>query len=341
MEVYSSRLWVAGKDVMSFSAPGNGAEFSTTSGGGSFGYFGGRLAYTFTDLAAVAGYLYVFGDSTTELISNVQLVGQGTVAAPYSTNFNFSNVDPQVGHAFPRPVGRLGRHLIQWNGAGVFMLTGGDAQQLSSKWTNTFLTLDTSLYLPTFATANVFGFRVLLCNGRFTDPWGVTRNLLLVYHPVAGAPFWSVASQELELTNIGHYEDNSVIRPYGTDGYSLYRLFAQPSTALKKILATKALRGTGRAMLTIKDFRRIYLELHDNSGLGVALTGMLRTRGGGIPNGVEDFGFQLEEGNNYDTLGGGMSCAGISGEVDLVSTSPDFTIERLHVAADERTLFGA
>ena len=63
MEVYQSRLFVAGKDVISFSAPSNGADFSTTDGGGSFGYFGNKLTYSYMDLAASAGYLYCFGDS--------------------------------------------------------------------------------------------------------------------------------------------------------------------------------------------------------------------------------------------------------------------------------------
>ena len=73
MEVYQSRLFVAGKDVISFSAPSNGADFSTTDGGGSFGYFGNKLTYVFNDLAASSGYLYVYGDSSIDLIANVQL----------------------------------------------------------------------------------------------------------------------------------------------------------------------------------------------------------------------------------------------------------------------------
>src|SRR5215831_4685054 len=55
LEVYQARLFVAGKDVISFSAPSNGADFSTTDGGGSFGYFGNKLTYTFNDLAASSG----------------------------------------------------------------------------------------------------------------------------------------------------------------------------------------------------------------------------------------------------------------------------------------------
>jgi len=341
MEVYNNRLWVAGKDVISFSAPSNGADFSTTGGGGSMGYFGDRLTYTFMDLAQSAGYLYVFGDSSTDVISNVQLTGTGTATAPFSTAFNYANLDPQVGHRFPRPVGRMGRHFIQANGAGIFMTTGGDASPVGNKITNLWLTLDTSQYLPTFATATMFNFRVVLLNGRFTDPFGVTRNLLLMWHPVEGQPFWSVASQGLELTNIGYYEQDSIMTPYGTDGTSLYQLFAQPDTTLIKRYSSKALRGeSGQDMLTIKNFKRMYMELHDNDGHGVSFTGTY-TCGGGVPGGSEDIAFDLTGGARYDIIPCPIQGAGIWGEIDLQSHSADFTIERLHIAGEERTFFGA
>src|SRR5262245_53423635 len=226
MEVYQSRLFVAGKDVISFSAPSNGADFSTTGGGGSFGYFGNKLTYTYMDLAASAGYLFVFGDSSTDVISNIQLTGQGSPESPFTTNFNYANIDPQTGQRFPRPVGRIGRYFTMWNGAGIFLMTGGEAQEIGNKVTEIYNTLDSSQYLPTMCTATMFSFKVVLCNGRFTDPWGRTRSLLLMWHPVQGKQFWSVASQGLELTHIGHYEQDSIITPYGTDGTNLYQLFA-------------------------------------------------------------------------------------------------------------------
>ena len=138
---------------------------------------------------------------------------------------------------------------VKFNGGGgIFNDTEAEDPTITgNKVTNTYLTLDTSQYLPTFATATMFNFRVLLCNGRFTDPFGVTRNLLLMWHGVAGQPFWSVASQNLELTNIGYYEQDSIMTPYGTDGTSLFQLFAQPDPTLKKRLSTKALRGNDAA----------------------------------------------------------------------------------------------
>jgi hypothetical protein len=341
MEVYQSRLWVAGKDVISFSAPSNGADFSTINGGGSLGYFGDRLVYAYMDLCQSSGFLYCFGDSSTDMIWNLSLVGSGTVEAPFTTNFIYSNVDPQVGQRFPRPVGRIGRYMATFNGAGIFLMEGGEGRPIGDKVSNLWNTLDTSQYLPTFAPANMFGFRVLLLNGRFKDPWGVTRNLQLMWHPTKGHEFWSVASQGVELTQIGSYEQDSLMIPYGTDGTNLYQLFARPDPTLIKRLSTKSLRGKDAAQLGIKNSKRIYCELDDNDGRGVQMAGQVTSGGGGVPGGVQGVDFELAPGASSGIIPSPISGAGIWAAVDLQSSSPDFTIERIHLSAEERTLFGA
>ena len=349
MEVYASRLWVAGKDTISFSAPSNGADFSTIDGGGSFGYFGDKLTYSYMDLSASAGYLYVFGDSSTDLISNVQLAGAGTPVSPYVTNFNYMNLDPQVGHGFPRKVGSWGRYKVIANGdprnapgtdplayrGGIYLMYGGDAQIIGEKVTNIYNTLDTSQFLPTFAPMTMFGFRIMLVNGMFTDPFGVKRSMLLAWN----GGFWTVMSQNLNLTHIGSYEQDSVITPYGTDGTHLYRLFANPDPTLPKRLSTKALRGTGLSMITLKDFKKLFLEFHDHSGQGVSFTGTITTDGGDV-GGVMDVGFQMPPGKGHDFRMQSTAGKGIAAAIDLNSTSPDFEIERLHVVAEEKTLWG-
>lgn len=341
MEVYQSRLWVAGKDVISFSAPSNGADFSTINGGGSLGYFGDQLTYSYMDLAQSSGFLYCFGDSSTDMIWNLSLTGSGTVEAPFTTNFIYSNVDPQVGQRFPRPVGRVGRYMATFNGAGIFLMEGGEGRPIGDKISGIWNTLDTSQYLPTFAPATMFGFRVLLLNGRFIDPWGVTRNLLLMWHPTRGNEFWSVASQEAQLTQIGTYEQDSILTPYGTDGTHLYQLFARPSPTLVKRLSTKSLRGKDAAQLGIKNGKRVYVEVDDNDGRGIQMTGTVTSGGGGVPGGVQGIGFELAPGKIHDIIPSPIESGGIWAQIDLQSNSPDFTLERLHLSAEERTLFGA
>jgi hypothetical protein len=231
--------------------------------------------------------------------------------------------------------------MQMFNGAGIFECRGGEAREIGNKVTNIFETLDTSFYYPTMAAATIFGFKVLLCNGRFTDPFGVSRNLLLMWHPTTGTEFWSVASQGVELTHIGSYEQDSVITPYGTDGTNLHQLFAQPDPTLIKRLASKYYRGGQLAQLTIKNWKRLFMEFYDNDGRGVEFTGTFTTGAGGIPSGTQEIGFSLPAGRRYGMEPWPLAGAGIAGAVDLTSYSPDFSIERLHIVTEERTLYGA
>jgi hypothetical protein len=340
-----------GESVISFSAVANGADFSVAGGGGSFGYSGNVLTTTYRDMRASAGYLFVFGDSSTDLISNVMTFGDGTTT-PFTTQFNYQNLDSMVGQGFPRKVGHHGRFSIMATGArpypsgahsansgqGVWLMRGGDAEQIGQKVTNLWMTLDSSQFYPTFATVTMFGRRIVLLNGIFVDPWSVKRNLILGYDGID----WTVFSQNATLTNIGYIEQDSICDAYGTDGTHLYHLFDQPDPALVKRFATKSLKGKGPlAQLTINSWKRMFVEMHDNSGLGVALIGTVTTAGGGVPNGQQDVFFQLAPGVPEGITAEPLSGQGIIAAVDISSVSPDFVIERIHLSAEARTLFGA
>lgn len=338
LEVYQQRLWVMGKTVISFSAPTNAADFSTGSGGGSFGYYGSHLTVNYTDMAAAGGFLYLFGDSCIDVIANVQLVGQGTLFSPFTTAFQLSNVDPQNGQRFFRPVGHWGVAFTLFNGAGIFGFQGQRAQSISQQITNLFKTVDASVVTPSMCPADIHGQRWMLFNGVFTDPWKQKRHMLLCWN----GTFWVVASQNLDLTEIVAWEQNSCIVPYGTDGTSIYRLFARPDPALTKRVSTKAYKGPH--VLTIKHWKRLYLEMRDNldpkGPEGVSVVGVMATADGGIVNGKEDVSFDVPPGG-FGTIPHPTVGAGISAWIDLTSLSPDFVLERLSLTFDERALFGA
>lgn len=336
MEVWQSRLWVAGKTVISFSAPGNGADFSTADGGGSFGYQGDQLVITYTDLEAAGGFLYVYGDSMINNISNIALTGTGTPTAPLTTVFYNFNIDPQVGQRFNRPVGCWSHQQTMYCGDGIYVLQGNNTLQISQKMAQLYASMNSSVFLPTMAPAHIFGTRWMLCLAMLTDPTGVTRPIMMCWN----GQTWSLASQRYNLTNIGTYEEGSLLTPYGTNGTSLYQLFAQPDPQLQKILLTKAYKGPHA--LTIKNFKRAYVEMRDyGSGTpGVSITGVARTGGGGIPNGAEDVGFQISPGG-YDIVPQPLAGGGMWTALDLFSYAPDFAIEAIYLGFEDRTLFGA
>lgn len=343
LEVYNQRMWVMGQTVVSLSAPTNGADFSTAGGGGSFGYFGDKLTVSYTDMYATAGFLYLFGDSSIDWINNIQLVGQapsGTAADvtnPFTTEFQYSNYSPQIGQRFFRAVGTWLQAITVYDNVGAYLTTGdGQTTWTSQKITNLWRTLDPTPFEPTAAPVNVFGQRWLLYNGTFTDSDGNARSMLLCWN----GQIWTVCSQRYALTHIGSYEQNSCIDAYGTDGTVLVKLFAQPDPALEKRLKTKKFNGHPPAPLDIKNWSRVFVEMQDLSGGGAYLTGSLTTAGGGVPNGSEAVAFDVPP-NVSDIRPQPTVGQGITAALDLYGNSPDYIIERIMLAYDDRTRFGA
>lgn len=351
LEVYDDRLWVMGQTVVGFSAPSIAIDFSAAGGGGSFPYHGDQLTVSRTDLHQTGGFLYLFNDSSTDVIQSLKLVQSqvvtGTVGTVYSisTQFQVTNNDPQIGQRFFRPVGIWEQTFTLFNGSGIYLMSGSTVQWASEKITNLLNTLEPIPFSPTQCPAHIFGKKWMLFNCTLTDVWGVRRSMLLCWSG-PGEGKWVIASQRYNLTNIGSYEQNSVLTPYGTDGTSLYQLFAQPDPNLQKRIATKRYNATttlgGNETIVIKSWKRLYLEWMDQyrGGQGVFFTGTLDTRGGGIVNGTEDVSFSLEP-SGYDITPCPVAGQGINAAMDLISYSPDFTVARLSMTFDLRTIYGA
>src|SRR6516165_4242074 len=99
VETFQSRAWVADGSVEHFSAPGNGASFSGATGGGSFTAVDSFLRVHYVANKQSNGFLYIFGDSSINVIDNVQTSG-----TPLATTFTNRNVDPQIGSPWPATV---------------------------------------------------------------------------------------------------------------------------------------------------------------------------------------------------------------------------------------------
>lgn len=350
LEIYKDRLWVMGQTVISFSAGSNGADFSSASGGGTFGYHGDQLTVSRTDMLAAGGFLYLFNDSSTDVINTdvtttTSSTTSGTAASvgsvtSVSTTFTLANNDPQIGQRFFRPVGVWENVFTLYNGSGIYLMSGQVVNWASQKITNLLQTIDPSAFEGTQCPAHIFGKKWLLYNAMLTDIWGIKRPLLLCWSG-PGEGKWVIASQKVNLTHIASYEQNSCITPYGTDGTSLYRLFAQPDPHLQKRLTTKLYSGPGHPVV-IRSWKRVYLEWMDKylGPEGVFFTGTVSTHGGGLPNGVEEISFSLDP-SGYDITPAPIAGQGINAGIDLISYSPDFTVARLMMTFDDRTLFGA
>lgn len=278
IETFQQRVWITfpyqstfgntaqqNGGIINISAPSSFTDFATSDGGLQFTNTDSFLRSQYINLKQSNGYLYPFGDSSVSVISNVQTSGN-----PSTTSFNYQNTDPQTGAAWRDAVQAYSRTILFANPFGVFGLYGGAVTKISKNMDNIF---NNAVFpsaggtVPTSAVANIFNLKVYLINLTVTDPFtNTTRTVMLGWDEKE----WFIASQTLSLTIISTQEINSNLTAWGTDGNSLFPLFATPNASLTKKLSSK-LYGENN-FLVQKQALGVYAQVQDlsTSGSGVA-----------------------------------------------------------------------
>ena len=362
METFLSRLWVfnpapsqtstlpPGGD-WSVSAPGSLVDFATSDGGVSAINTDAFLDLQYTQVRQSSGYLYALGNGSVSVVSNVNTSG-----SPATTSFNYQNVDPQAGCAWRDSLQDFSRSTIFANTTGVYGLYGGAATKISGKldqlFTNAVFPPTVGAVTPCGAIATIFNVKHYMLLMTVVDPdTGVQRNVMATWNEKD----WLVTTQTVNLQFIATQKQGSAYVAYGSDGTSIYPLFAVPSSALQKRFDTK-LYGSDRIFIE-KAGQGVWLQAQDNSaaevGISGALTATISGMGGGVLNGFavtvpagvsQPFLNQVSmasppawnvwgtalEGNAFFSLG-----------LRFVSNSPDFTLADLVIGYTEHDAFFA
>lgn len=284
IETYQSHVWIANGTTAEFTAPGSTSIFATTQGGGAYAATESFLRSRITRFIQSNGFLYQYGDSSINVISNVQTNG-----TPPSTSFNNSNVDPQTGTAWRDSVAAFGRALVFANPTGVYALYGGAAEKVSGALDGLFANASFNTgeegITPTASVAILFGIRVYVLLFTTRDPYTKTlRNIMAIWD----GQKWFVGSQIKTPTSISTQEINSELSTWASDGSSLFKLFQVPSEDLQKIWQTK-LRADPSYIIS-KQINRIYLLSQANNDSLADITLSIDTeRGLGQANQATEF----------------------------------------------------
>lgn len=234
IETYQNRVWAFENTKGSFTGAGSVSDFSTVGGGGSVPVNDSFLRERVTQVKQSNGFLYIFGDSSLSVVSNVQTSNSGV------TTFNNSNVDPQIGSAWRDSVAAFGRALVFANPSGVYALYGGAAEKVSGALDGlfasaTFNTSETGL-TPTAGVATIFGIRVYMLLFTTRDAYSNTlRDIIALWD----GQRWFVGTQVVTPDSLSIQEIDSELTTWGTDSTHLYPLFQTPSEALHKVFQTK------------------------------------------------------------------------------------------------------
>jgi hypothetical protein len=363
METYLSRLWIFNPASSPYStlppggnwavsAPGSFVDFATSDGGVSAINTDAFLDLQYTQVRQSSGYLYALGNGSVSVVSNVNSSGN-----PVSTTFNYQNVDPQAGCEWRDTLQDFGRSELFANRTGAYGLYGGAATKISGKldqlFTNAIFPPAAGAVTPCSAIATIFNIKHYMLLMTVVDPdTGVQRNVMATWNEKD----WLITSQTVDLAFIATQKQGSLYAAYGTDGVSIYPLFAAPSSKLQKRLNTK-LYGSDRIFIE-KAGQGVWLQAQDNSigsvGVSGVLTAAISGMGGGeinkfaitVPEGVsQPFLNQVQlssappawnvwgtsiEGNGFFSLG-----------LRFASNSPDFTLADLVIGYTEDGAFFA
>jgi len=270
LETYNAAVWTANGTKCSFTAPGTTSDFATSAGGGSFRSTDNFLRQQIVCLKQANGFLYILGDSSINVISNVQTTATGTFS---TTTFNNSNVDPQIGCGWRDTVVPFNRALVFANPNGVYALYGGAAQRVSSPLDGLFIKAQpfftpggTGINNPSGALATPFSIPVYMLNFETVDYLGNTRWLMTVWD----GQKWFIGSQTVVPTFVSYNENFSDLTAWGTNGTKVFQMFTVPSV-LPKVFQTR-LRPSPNGMIYFQQVNTLYAIGFSNSGTAGTLS---------------------------------------------------------------------
>ena len=242
IENYTGRVWIANNNKINYSSPGNPADFSTTTGGGTLTSTDSFLKSAFYALVQANGFLYAFADSSIQAISNVN-TSASTAGGITTTITTFSNVNvsAQIGTVWANSPITFAQTILFANYDGVYGLYGSTLQKASTNIDPFFASIPNTINSMTVSSAQtiLFGIQTYILLFPIVDQYtNQTRNALVMWN----GKHWFTASQETNFKFITTQEINSQILPYGTDGYKIVQMFAGglgSGASLTKVVRSK------------------------------------------------------------------------------------------------------
>jgi hypothetical protein len=279
IEIFENRVWIGNKTSVVLSAPGGPYNFSSAEGSSTFTIQDQYLKRKIVALKQINGFLYVIGDSSVYVVSNVNSTTSTTGGVTTTlTTFSVYNVDPQVGTVWRDTVQQYGYGLIFMNPDGVYLLTGGAAQKISSPVDGYFINM-TYRTAPekarySAAVATIFGIRsyVFLLD---TEYFGASQRLIVGWNggkwftatqtyntnfinSISGTASTNTLPAQINLQYICTKEVDTNISVLGTDGNYIFDLFNSPDITLPKIVQSKLFDG--KNILAYKQVFRAYVH---------------------------------------------------------------------------------
>ena len=225
---FSGRTWIAAGRTIYYSAAGSYSDFTSVSAG-SITLTDSTLHGNIQQLLSANNFLYIFGDDSINVFSDVRVTTSGT------TIFTNTNVSASVGSKRPNAIFPYFRSVLFMNDYGMYALVGSTTSKLSDSLDGMFPNIDfaSPVYAGQVLINNIlcaaFNFRYY--DAIFTQSY---RYIQAVFFEKK----WFLTSQNDSLAYITSVPVGGKVTLYGTAGQNLYQLYANATATITSRIQT-------------------------------------------------------------------------------------------------------
>ena len=231
---FSGRVWIAAGRNVSYSAAGSYSDFTSVSAG-SLTLTDSTLHGNLVQLLSANNFLYLFGDDSINVFSDVRVTTSGT------TLFTNTNVSASVGSKLPHAIFPYFRSVLFMNDYGVYALVGSTTSKLSDGLDGIFPNIDFAnpVYAGQVLLNNIlcaaFNFRYY--DNTFTNSY---RYIQAVFFEKK----WFITSQGNSIKYITSVPESGRILLYGVTDNALHNLYFNSTKAITSRVQTALLPMT-------------------------------------------------------------------------------------------------
>jgi hypothetical protein len=229
IQSFSGRVWIANGRTVTYSAAGSYSDFTSISAGGVT-LTDATLHGNITQLLSANNFLYIFGDDSINVFSDVRVTNAGT------TLFTNTNVSASVGSKLPYAIYPYFRSVLFMNNYGIYALVGSTTTKVSDSLDGVFPYID--------FTSPVYAGQVLLnnilCaafNFKYTGGLGTSSSSRYI-QAIFFEKKWFFTSAGSDLAYIASAPLAGKINLYGSNGNSCVRLYADATSNIASYVQT-------------------------------------------------------------------------------------------------------
>lgn len=230
IQSFSGRVWIANGRTIYYSAAGSYSDFVSVSAG-TVVLTDATLHGNIIQLLSANNFLYIFGDDSINVFSDVRVTTAGT------TLFTNTNVSASVGTKLAYAIFPYFRSVLFMNDYGVYALVGSTTSKISDSLDGIFTNID-------FTTGTTTGGQVLLnnilCaafNFRYTGGQGISSSNRYI-QAIFFEKKWFFTSASNSLKHVVSVPVGGRITLYGTDGNSCVKMYANSTANVSSYVQT-------------------------------------------------------------------------------------------------------